>query len=92
MLDESEAYSEFYAWNELRLHPLLMKSITRLGFKEPTPIQRACIPAAAHQGKVCIESYMNRFIINDDFSVTVMVICLCNRMLLVLLRRDLGKH
>lgn len=43
---------EFYAWKELRLHPLLMKSIYRLGFKEPTPIQRACIPAAAHQGKV----------------------------------------
>ncbi|KAK6254651.1 hypothetical protein SCA6_015956 [Theobroma cacao] len=51
MLEEAEAYSEFYAWNELRLHPLLMKSISRLGFKEPTPIQRACIPAAAHQGK-----------------------------------------
>ncbi|TYJ20248.1 hypothetical protein E1A91_A09G250400v1 [Gossypium mustelinum] len=49
--DEAEAYAEFYAWNELRLHPLLMKSISRLGFKEPTPIQRTCIPAAAHQGK-----------------------------------------
>ncbi|KAE8721357.1 DEAD-box ATP-dependent RNA helicase 13 [Hibiscus syriacus] len=45
-----EAYPEFYEWNELRLHPLLMKSISRIGFKEPTPIQRACIPAAAHQG------------------------------------------
>ncbi|KAI4345938.1 hypothetical protein L6164_013023 [Bauhinia variegata] len=43
--------TEFYAWNELRLHPLLMKAIYELGFKEPTPIQRACIPAAAHQGK-----------------------------------------
>lgn len=43
---------EYYAWNELRLHPLIMKSIYRLGFKEPTPIQKACIPAAAHQGKV----------------------------------------
>ncbi|KAJ8763914.1 hypothetical protein K2173_003696 [Erythroxylum novogranatense] len=43
--------TEFYSWNELRLHPLLMKSIYRLGFKEPTPIQKACIPAAAHQGK-----------------------------------------
>ncbi|GMI95885.1 hypothetical protein like AT3G16840 [Hibiscus trionum] len=48
---EDEAYPEFYEWNELRLHPLLMKSISRLGFKEPTPIQRSCIPAAAHQGK-----------------------------------------
>ncbi|XP_021673977.2 DEAD-box ATP-dependent RNA helicase 13 isoform X2 [Hevea brasiliensis] len=43
--------TDFHAWNELRLHPLLMKSIYRLGFKEPTPIQKACIPAAAHQGK-----------------------------------------
>lgn len=43
--------AEFYEWNELRLHPLLMKSIHRLGFKQPTPIQKACIPAAAHQGK-----------------------------------------
>ncbi|KAM7255756.1 hypothetical protein ACFE04_011497 [Oxalis oulophora] len=43
--------SEFDAWNELRLHPLIMKSICRIGFKEPTPIQRACIPAGAHQGK-----------------------------------------
>ncbi|CAL2258789.1 unnamed protein product [Prunus armeniaca] len=42
---------EYYAWNELRLHHLIMKSIYRLGFKEPTPIQKACIPAAAHQGK-----------------------------------------
>ncbi|XP_020106886.1 DEAD-box ATP-dependent RNA helicase 13 isoform X2 [Ananas comosus] len=42
---------EVYAWKELRLHPLLIKSIRRLGFSEPTPIQKACIPAAAHQGK-----------------------------------------
>ncbi|KAJ7556183.1 hypothetical protein O6H91_05G073100 [Diphasiastrum complanatum] len=38
-------------WAELRLHPLLEKSLAALGFTEPTPIQRACIPAAAHQGK-----------------------------------------
>ncbi|KAL5542452.1 hypothetical protein UlMin_010162 [Ulmus minor] len=43
--------SEYYAWNDLRVHPLIMKSIYRLGFKEPTPIQQACIPVAAHQGK-----------------------------------------
>ncbi|CAN4120603.1 unnamed protein product [Withania somnifera] len=43
--------TEYYAWNELRLHPFLMKSIYTLKFKEPTPIQKACIPAAAHQGK-----------------------------------------
>ncbi|XP_048235035.1 DEAD-box ATP-dependent RNA helicase 13 isoform X2 [Ricinus communis] len=48
---ESVDEAEFHAWNELRLHPLLMKSIYRLGFKEPTPIQKACIPPAAHQGK-----------------------------------------
>ncbi|XP_027118927.1 DEAD-box ATP-dependent RNA helicase 13 isoform X1 [Coffea arabica] len=49
--EESVDESEYLAWNELRLHPLLMKSIHRLKFKEPTPIQKACIPAAAHQGK-----------------------------------------
>ncbi|XP_038874422.1 DEAD-box ATP-dependent RNA helicase 13 isoform X1 [Benincasa hispida] len=53
--DEVEKYAvdetEYYAWNELRLHPLLMKSIYKLGFKEPTAIQKACIPAAAYQGK-----------------------------------------
>ncbi|XP_071706093.1 DEAD-box ATP-dependent RNA helicase 13 isoform X2 [Rutidosis leptorrhynchoides] len=43
--------SEYHAWYELRLHPLLLKSIVRLKFKEPTPIQKACIPAGAHQGK-----------------------------------------
>lgn len=43
---------EFEAWNKLRLHPLIMKSIRRLGFKEPTPIQKKCIPKAAHEGKV----------------------------------------
>ena len=44
---------ELYAWLELRLHPLLIKAMHRLGFKEPTPIQKACFPAGAHQGKVC---------------------------------------
>lgn len=43
---------EYRAWKKMKLHPLLMKSIRRLGFKEPTPIQKACIPVAAHQGKV----------------------------------------
>ncbi|OEL27591.1 DEAD-box ATP-dependent RNA helicase 13 [Dichanthelium oligosanthes] len=42
---------DVFAWNELRLHPLLLKAIRRLGFKEPTPIQKSCFPAAAHQGK-----------------------------------------
>ncbi|KAL0456866.1 UNVERIFIED_CONTAM: DEAD-box ATP-dependent RNA helicase 13 [Sesamum latifolium] len=49
--EDSVDEEEYYAWNELRLHPIIMKSIYRLKFKEPTPIQRACIPAAAHQGK-----------------------------------------
>ncbi|KAL5132901.1 DEAD-box ATP-dependent RNA helicase 13 [Glycine soja] len=49
--EEDVDETECYAWNELRLHLLLMKAICKLGFKEPTPIQKACIPAAAHQGK-----------------------------------------
>ncbi|CAN6460615.1 unnamed protein product [Victoria cruziana] len=43
--------AEFFAWKGLRLHSLLMKSIYELQFKEPTPIQKACIPMAAHKGK-----------------------------------------
>lgn len=42
---------EFSAWRDFRLHPFLEKAIWALGFKEPTPIQKLCIPAAAHQGK-----------------------------------------
>nr|CAB3487600.1 unnamed protein product [Digitaria exilis] len=42
---------EVFAWHELRLHPLLVNAMRRLGFKEPTPIQKSCFPAAAHQGK-----------------------------------------
>ncbi|XP_004976183.1 DEAD-box ATP-dependent RNA helicase 13 [Setaria italica] len=42
---------DVFAWHELRLHPLLVKAMRRLGFKEPTPIQKSSFPAAAHQGK-----------------------------------------
>ncbi|KAK3025664.1 hypothetical protein RJ639_041956, partial [Escallonia herrerae] len=55
--DKAVDEADYYAWNELRLHPLLMKSIYRLKFKEPTPIQGACVPAAAHQGKVGLMTY-----------------------------------
>lgn len=41
-----------------------MKSIYRLGFKEPTPIQKACIPAAAHQGKV--PKFLSSFFLNHN--------------------------
>lgn len=39
------------AWNALRIHPLLIRSLRRLGFIKPTPIQEACIAVAAHHGK-----------------------------------------
>eukprot|EP00250_Pteridium_aquilinum_P010935 c19725_g1_i1 orf=554-2938(-) len=39
------------AWTELRLHDRIMKGLSALGFTQPTSIQKACIPAAAHQGK-----------------------------------------
>ena len=59
---------ELYAWLELRLHPLLIKAMHRLGFKEPTPIQKACFPAGAHQGKVC---YML-----TDRAMTISLFCM----------------
>lgn len=40
-------------WSRLRLHSLLMKALMKLKFSNPTPIQEACIGAAAFQGKVC---------------------------------------
>ncbi|XP_073299751.1 DEAD-box ATP-dependent RNA helicase 13 isoform X2 [Primulina huaijiensis] len=49
--EDSVDEDEYSSWNELRLHPLIMKAIYKLKFKEPTPIQKACIPVAAHQGK-----------------------------------------
>lgn len=90
--EEDNDETEFYAWNELRLHPLLMKAICKLGFKEPTPIQKACIPAAAHQGKVvrsfspgcCFGFYPIKF--------NKILLCAFDRMLLGLQRQDLVKH
>ncbi|KAJ4886660.1 DEAD-box ATP-dependent RNA helicase 13 [Raphanus sativus] len=49
--EEEEIPPEFSAWSLMRLHPLLMKSIYHLGFKEPTQIQKACFTVAAFQGK-----------------------------------------
>ena len=42
------------AWAALRIHPLLEKALAELGFKDPTAIQKECIPAAAHQGRVLL--------------------------------------
>ncbi|CAH8366654.1 unnamed protein product [Eruca vesicaria subsp. sativa] len=49
--EEEEIPPEYSAWSLMRLHPLLMKSIYHLGFKEPTKIQKACFTVAAFQGK-----------------------------------------
>jgi ATP-dependent RNA helicase DDX24/MAK5 len=59
------------SWAELRIHPLLLKALSALGFREPTPIQKACIPAAAHQGKVCALSHQHVCTLSSFLS------CLC---------------
>lgn len=51
-VEGEEIPPEFSAWGLMRLHPLLMKSIYHLGFKQPTEIQKACFSIAAYQGKV----------------------------------------
>ena len=33
-------------WKQLLLHPTILGNLARLGFKQPTPIQSLCIPAA----------------------------------------------
>ncbi|KAG7577534.1 DEAD/DEAH box helicase domain [Arabidopsis thaliana x Arabidopsis arenosa] len=50
-VEGEEIPPEFSAWSLMRLHPLLMKSIYHLGFKQPTEIQKACFSIAAYQGK-----------------------------------------
>lgn len=45
---------------------MIMKSIYRLNFKEPTPIQKACIPAGAHQGKVGFSSMLGIALHRDN--------------------------
>eukprot|EP00897_Mesotaenium_endlicherianum_P006445 jgi/Mesen1/5829/ME000297S05028 len=49
--EQAEEEVDMSAWAELRLHPELVSAVAKLGFSQPTAIQRACIPAAAHQGK-----------------------------------------
>ncbi|GBG72231.1 hypothetical protein CBR_g11163 [Chara braunii] len=39
------------AWTKYQLHPTILRAISKLGFKTPTPIQERCIPAALLQGK-----------------------------------------
>jgi len=45
---EQEAEFEKTAreWAPLRLHPLLIRGVARLGFTNPTPIQLGCVPEA----------------------------------------------
>ncbi|KAL6518039.1 hypothetical protein OROMI_033740 [Orobanche minor] len=44
----------YHASDELRLHPLIMRSIYKPGFEKPTAIHKACIQAAAQQGKMLV--------------------------------------
>ena len=62
LVNEAEISTEFDAWNELRLHPLLMKSIYKLGFKESTSILKARIPALAHQRKVVRSFFISNYV------------------------------
>jgi superfamily II DNA/RNA helicase len=36
------------AWAVLGLHEAILGRLAAAGFKEPTPIQRECLPAALH--------------------------------------------
>lgn len=49
--DEPFQDEKLSAWVELRLHGKIMRALSALNFLQPTPIQKACIPTAAHQGK-----------------------------------------
>ncbi|CAI7885661.1 unnamed protein product, partial [Closterium sp. NIES-54] len=49
--EEREEDIDMPEWDRLRLHPLILRALNDLGFTSPTPIQRACIPAAASRGR-----------------------------------------
>ncbi|KAI5413521.1 hypothetical protein KIW84_057915 [Lathyrus oleraceus] len=53
-LEETIDETEYYAWNELRLHPLLMEAIHKLGFKEPTPIQKVVFRLLLIKGRISL--------------------------------------
>lgn len=55
--EKNETQIDISEWEPLRLHPSLLKAISSLGFSAPTPIQKACIPAASFQGKVLEKIY-----------------------------------
>ncbi|CAI5492899.1 unnamed protein product [Closterium sp. Naga37s-1] len=49
--EEREEDIDMPEWEPLRLHPLILRALSDLGFTSPTAIQRACIPAAASRGR-----------------------------------------
>jgi hypothetical protein len=53
-LEETIDETEYYARNELRLHPLLMEAIHKLGFKEPTPIQKVVFRLLLIKGRMSL--------------------------------------
>ncbi len=44
------------AWDEFSLHPLLVRGLAALGFSQPTPVQRACLPEITTKGRDLIAS------------------------------------
>jgi ATP-dependent RNA helicase DDX24/MAK5 len=41
---ESTQLADVTAWAPFGLHPSLLAGLAQMGFAEPTPIQRACLP------------------------------------------------
>lgn len=49
--DAKEVFEGAENWQQYGLHPEILRGIARLGFKEPTEIQRLCLPRAIRDGR-----------------------------------------
>ncbi|XP_030619693.1 probable ATP-dependent RNA helicase DDX27 [Delphinapterus leucas] len=51
--EDASQYDENLSFQDMNLSHLLLKAITAMGFKDPTPIQKACIPVGVLGKDIC---------------------------------------
>uniref|UniRef100_A0A8C9BLG9 RNA helicase n=1 Tax=Phocoena sinus TaxID=42100 RepID=A0A8C9BLG9_PHOSS len=52
-LEDNDKYDENLSFQDMNLSHPLLKAITAMGFKDPTPIQKACIPVGVLGKDIC---------------------------------------
>ncbi|MEQ2216971.1 putative ATP-dependent RNA helicase ddx27, partial [Xenoophorus captivus] len=51
--EDASQYNNQLTFEEMNLSRPILKAITALGFKEPTPIQKACVPVGLLGRDLC---------------------------------------